>query len=192
MAWEEMLLALEGEAAARYERIRRRAEEEAQGLRTAAEERCRPLQAEALARTQPALVAERARRLMRARFTVRKGAILAKEALIDEVFGMVKARLHAVRQQPSYPAVFRALAREALAGVTGRAKIGVDPQDVALATEVLNELGVTADVETGLSTAGGLRVEVQGGRVVIDNTLEARLAKAERFLRPDVNKSLFR
>ncbi|MDI6871011.1 MAG: V-type ATP synthase subunit E [Bacillota bacterium] len=191
MAVTEMLQALEAEASARFERIRQRAEDEARALLKGAEERIRPLQEEAMAKVHPALVAERARRLTRARFAVRKEVTLAKEALIDEVFRQAKAKLDRVRQLPVYPAAFRALVREALEGVRGKIKVIVDARDVTLTTQVLKELGVDAEVEPAAVTAGGLRLEVDGGRVIIDNTFEARLAKAEKFLRPEVNQTLF-
>lgn len=191
MAVAEVLRALEAEASARFERIRQRAENEARALLKAAEDRRRPLEAEAMAKTRLALVAERARRMTRARFAVHREVTLAKEALIDRVFQEVRQGLEQVRRLPAYPAAFRALAREALQGVKGEVRVLVHDKDAELCREVLAELSVEAEIVPGLQTAGGLRIEVGDGRVVIDNTLEARLAKAEHCLRPEVNRLLF-
>lgn len=190
MAVTEMLQALEAEATARFERIRRRAEEEAREVTAAAEERRRPLVEEAMDKARTTLVAERARRLARARFAVRKEVTLAKEALIDEVFRTVQARLPQARRLPSYPLTFRRLLEEARQGVKGSLTVLVHPDDASLATATLAELGVEAALRAELDTAGGLQVEVEGGRVVVDNTFEGRLSKAERFLRPEVNQRL--
>lgn len=191
MALTEVLRALEEEASARFDRIRRRAEEEAQSLLAAAEQKRRPLLEDAMSDARATLAAERARRLARARFAVCKEVTLAKEALIDEVFRRAAARIAQVRGTCAYPEVFLALVREALAGFAGRVTLSVDPQDEALAQAALEDLGCAAEVRGDLQTAGGVRVVLDGGRVVIDNTLEARLAKAERFLRAEVSRCLF-
>lgn len=190
MALVEMLRALEEEASVRVARLRRRAEVEGQALLRAAEERVRPLQEEALAKARLALVGERARRLARARFALRKEVAAVKEELVDQVFRAVEARLGEVRRRPSYPATFRVLATEALVGVTGPATLAVAPPDQELAVKVLAELGLEGEVVANLSTAGGLKVTLGNGRVTIDNTLEARLSRAQAFLRTEVNRRL--
>lgn len=191
MAVTQVLRALEAEATARFERIRQRAEREARTIREGAEERCRPLREEAFRRVQPTLAAERSRRLGKAAFAVRREVAGVQEEVLAGVFQEAMARLNGLRRLSCYPAVFRSLAREALTGVRGRVRAVVAAEDLVLATETLRELGAEAEVEPGLSSAGGLRLEAGEGRIVIDNTVEARLAQAEHFLRPAVNRLLF-
>jgi vacuolar-type H+-ATPase subunit E/Vma4 len=191
MGLEEMLRAIEEEASSRYERIQRRAAGEAREILAGANAQRHPLLREALAKAQFTLASERARRLTRARFSVQRESIVTKQALADEAFASARSRLGEVRQRPEYPAIFMELAREALEGVAGRICIQVDARDAPLAASVLRELGFQGELVTEFVTAGGLRVEVDGGRIVSDNTLEARLAKAERSLRSEVVKCLF-
>jgi vacuolar-type H+-ATPase subunit E/Vma4 len=191
MAITEMLQALEQEATARFERIRQRAGAEAHALLKEAEDRRRPLREAALAKARANLVAERARRLTRARFAVRKEVALAQEAAVAGAYRVAGERLSGLTRLPSYPAAFRVLLAEALEGVGGGLVLHVRAEDEGLARAALAEAGTAAEVAADLATAGGLCLSVDGGRVVIDNTFEGRLAKAGKFLRPEVNRRLF-
>lgn len=190
MALTEMMRALEEEASVRFELIRRRAVAEAQALLKTAEERRSPLRDEALAGARLDLAAEKVRRITRAQFAVRKEVILLKQTLIEQVFSEARARLGTVREAETYPEAFGLLAQEALSGVRGPVQVLVHPADEALAAETLS--GVEGcEILPSLTTAGGLQVRAAGGRAFIDNTVEARLAKAERLLRSGVHEYLF-
>jgi vacuolar-type H+-ATPase subunit E/Vma4 len=189
MALNEMLRALEEEASVRFEHIRRRAEAEAQALLDAASKGRIPIHDAAMAKARMTLAGERARRLSRAHFAVRKEIILLKEALIDEAFAAARERLRGIRQLGAYPVALQALTAEALRGVDGPVRVSIDPQDEEIIPELL--AGVDCDIVPDLETSGGLRVLAGEARVSIDNTVETRLAKAETLLRSEVNRVLF-
>jgi vacuolar-type H+-ATPase subunit E/Vma4 len=89
----------------------------------------------------------------------------------------------------SYPAVLRRLMEEALEelGVSpeevGKTHIEADPHDRKVMEDILFELGLDLPVDYELDCWGGLIVKSEDGRVVIVNTVEARLEQATPYLR---------
>jgi vacuolar-type H+-ATPase subunit E/Vma4 len=109
---------------------------------------------------------------------------------LTSVFNDAEAQLFSARDA-SYDALFAALAKEALAGVSGSVTIRVTAQDTALAEKAASQAGLAAEVVGDLETAGGLVVETGGGKIIRRNTLEDRLDRARQFVRADVATVLF-
>ncbi len=109
---------------------------------------------------------------------------------LDEVFALARQQLGKLHDRGDYPALFAALAREALEGVEGSVVVRVASKDESLARQTLSQLGVNAEVRGDLQTAGGLVVESDGGRIVRRNTFEDRLDRARPYIQPDVAKVL--
>jgi len=55
-------------------------------------------------------------------------------------------------------------------------EISVNPADVANARSILDETGTTFNLVVDENTGGGVRVRANGGSIVADSTLEARLS----------------
>ncbi|TLM97664.1 MAG: V-type ATP synthase subunit E, partial [Actinobacteria bacterium] len=90
-----------------------------------------------------------------------------------------------------YDDLFARLAAEALAGIVGEVVIHVDPADADCAAQAASKAGVAARVETDITTAGGLFVEANGGRIVRRNTLEDRLERVRQYVQSEVAEVLF-
>ena len=121
----------------------------------------------------------------------RKHVAAGKERAIRDVFDAALTGLAGVRARSDYPAIFRALADEALAGVEGEFELLVDAADVDLARQYLGERGAVADVKTDISTTGGLIVVTERGTVLRRNTLEDRLDKLRGLAQADVAEIIF-
>jgi len=141
--------------------------------------------AERVARTRSA------QDLNSAKLDARKRLAAVKERAVSDVFDRAMDALADARHKSDYPASFRRLADEALDGVSGDYAVLVDPADVDMAKAVLGDMGVTVEVRGDLSTAGGLVVSTEGGRVMIRNTLEDRLEKLRGLAQADVAEILF-
>ena len=178
MALNDILAAMEAEVAAEIQQMAAQAAEVAEQSRLAAEaDACAIMERHNRAALIP-LERERARRLNRARLAALAATSRVHEQLLADALAGARMRLGALRDTPEYPAILRALAEEALAGVEGDAFLHADPRDARLLRELFPGLQVDGDMET----LGGVEAHSLDGRIVVINTLEARLEQARPLL----------
>jgi vacuolar-type H+-ATPase subunit E/Vma4 len=114
-----------------------------------------------------------------------------KEKAIDDAFDDARVALAGLREKSGYEELFRTLAEEALASVTGPVSVQVDPRDEKVARKVLDELGADYTLDTSVTAAGGL-VAVEGdGRIFRRNTLDDRLEKVRHIGQSRVAEIIF-
>jgi len=191
MALEDIFRALEEQAAKDSEAVLAEARAHANAIVEEAEHEA--------ARTRDARVADAGRAvklssaqdLNAAKLEARKKLAAVKDVAVGDVFDDATAELKKARATAAYEATFRRLVDEALEGVVGEFSVLVDPADVDLATAVLREKGLSAEVRGDLSTSGGVAVSTDGGRVMHRNTLEDRLEKLRGMAQADVAEILF-
>jgi V/A-type H+-transporting ATPase subunit E len=121
----------------------------------------------------------------------RRQIAVAQDAGIDEVYAAAGKTLGDTRGTGLYETLFRALAKEATAAGAGDVVVEVAPGDAELASKVMSELGISAEVETEPRILGGLTVISGGGRVYRRNTFDARLTKVRKVVRSEVAEILF-
>jgi len=182
MALSDLLAGLEAEAAA--EKAELEAETSAEVIRVgeAAQAEARLLEGEALRTIEDEVRREAEARRARARLAAAAAVRQARDDSFRECLEIVRGRLEVVRNNPSYPTVFRALLRESLAALPSATVVRVDPRDERLAAHVLAELGVDSEIAATLQTAGGVEL-ARGEDRAVRNTVEDRLANAEPALR---------
>ena len=133
---------------------------------------------------------EAARLLDCARLDARRTSLRAIESAYQDVLIELRARLGAIRGSDAYPDVFRRLLDEGLGVLEDATRLTVDAADVALARAAVGERGASQlVVEVGESSAGGLDLATDDGRVV-RNTFESRFARADGRLRCLVAREL--
>lgn len=121
-----------------------------------------------------------------------KEVAAAKDRGIEAVYSGALSKLASMRGTAQYATLFKALAKEAMAGLKASGVVVlVDPADKALAEATLKELGVAGSVETSIAAAGGLVVLTGGGRIRKRNTFEDRLAKVRAIRQAEVAEILF-
>ncbi len=132
---------------------------------------------------------ERARIIHRARLETLRITGGVREALMDAALDRARGRLASFRMDTAYPAVLRRLTQAALAELAGsldgpgQAHLSVDSRDRTLLESILRDLGLDLPVSYDLDCWGGLIAKSQDNRVVVINTLEARLERATPYLR---------
>jgi vacuolar-type H+-ATPase subunit E/Vma4 len=132
---------------------------------------------------------ERARVLHRARQEALRIIGAELEVLIDACLDQVRGQLSSLRTDPVYPSVLNKLTREVLAELTGseedveRAFLEADPRDKGFFETILPNLGLHPNIHYEIECWGGLIFKSEDGRVVVINTLEARLQRAIPYLR---------
>jgi vacuolar-type H+-ATPase subunit E/Vma4 len=116
-----------------------------------------------------------------------KGSV--RETLVEAVLDQVRGRLQGLRLNAIYPTVLCRLAQTSLAELAGsleepgKTRLSADPRDETLLTGILHEMELNLPVSYDLECWGGLIARSDDNRVVVINTLEARLERAIPYLR---------
>lgn len=164
------------EAAAILARARARAEADAERLSQAGAD---------------ALAAERGRLGLAAEVDAARGLRRAREDVFAGALAAAREALAATRERPGYPELLQELLAEALAMCPHPEEVRVDARDVALLDAVpalRATLGPLRAAATAAPTWGGVEVSGADGRVLVRDTLEERLARAEPQLRTIVSR----
>ena len=97
-----------------------------------------------------------------------------------------------MRQHPGYPGIFEKLVHEAIGAVgEDRFSVHIDKRDEEILRKSLSAMQVSCEVFTDLECAGGLVVSSPDGTVVISNTIESRLERAQERKKHDIYSVLF-
>lgn len=138
---------------------------------------------------------ERARLIHRARLEGMQIVGEARKELVDAALEQVRGWLVTLRTDACYPEVLRQLVLEALAELSeveqggGMAQSGeqisleASPSDQVLLERLLQSLELNLPVSYSLNCWGGVVAKGGNGRIVVINTLEARLERAIPYLR---------
>ena len=137
------------------------------------------------------LRAERERLRLSASVDAVRGLRLAREEACQTALQAARAHLAETRSRPDYPQILQGLLAQALAACPAAEEIRVDPRDAPLVSHpnARARLGAVRVVAAG-TTWGGVDAVAAGGRVVVRNTVEERLARAEPYLRELVARTV--
>jgi len=117
--------------------------------------------------------------------------IKTRETAFERAFAGAEARLIALRSDPEYPAVFESLLKEAAGSLGGLAfVVHVDPRDETLCKKTLAAQGMSPELRSDLTTAGGVVASLPDNSVVISNTVESRLQRAKEHKRKEIHALL--
>lgn len=178
MALEDIFKALEEQGEADCAEIISAARDQAGSIADEAKREADAIRAKRVEAAERAVKSATAQQMNTVRLEGKKSVAAVKEEAVQTVFRAALDKLAAMRGSEAYKDLFKALAAEALEGAAADAVVLVDPADEKLAAAVVAELGVGAPVRAEISTAGGLVVATQGGRISKRNTIEDRLEKA--------------
>lgn len=182
MALVDLLAGLEVEAAEETARLEAETREEADRIVEAARAEARALGEQAARAGESELRREAEQRRALARLAAASALREAREEAFREFLAEVRARLVALRDGASYPAVLRELIGESLTALPAATTLRIDPRDETLAAKLLAGLDAGLQVVAALETAGGVELASGDGRTV-RNTIEERIANAEPTLR---------
>ena len=134
-------------------------------------------------------IRDRARILHHARLEALQITGNVREALVDTALNQTRGHLEGLRTDAAYPTVLQRITQEALDELAvslekpGQARLEADPRDRELLESILSGIGLNLEVSYSLNCWGGLIAKSQDNRVVVINTLEARLERATPYLR---------
>jgi vacuolar-type H+-ATPase subunit E/Vma4 len=182
MSLPGILAALDAESESEIKRIAERAAITIARIKADAENEAQAIRERHYQAIQLPLQAERTRRLNRARIEQVRAKSRAREALFTNALHGARLRLEQLRAEPHYADMLRALVAESLAQLNGDAIVHADPRDEPL----LRAMYPQARFEFDLQTWGGVVAHTLDGRIVVVNTLEARLEQVQATLRQEV------
>jgi len=173
---------------AQVQEIEKNAQHQASEILAQARMEAEQIEEDASANTSMPAVAERARIMHRARLDALHIVGSVRENLVDTAIARTREQLASFRSDPTYPMVLHTLTEEALTQLTlsegdGKPQLLADPRDEDLMEKILKDLNPNIPVRYELNCWGGLIAQSEDGRVVVINTLEARLEQAAPFLR---------
>jgi len=133
-------------------------------------------------------IAERARIIHRARLDALHIVGSVRENLVDTAISRTREHLASFRSDLAYPVVLHRLTEEALTQLAlsegdGKPQLLADPRDEVLMEKFLKDLNPNIVVRYELNCWGGLIAQSEDGRVVVINTLEARLKQVAPYMR---------
>lgn len=191
MALEDIFRALDEQADKECEDILATARAQAEAIEADAAEQAAGICAACVEHTGTAMQRKATKQVNAARLDGKKQIASVKEGAVGDAFDKAAESLASVRNQPSYPEVFKALISEAAGGLSGEMTVLVDPADEDLARRTVADLGLDAEVRAELSTSGGVAVLTGGGRIIRRNTFEDRLDKVRNSIQSEVAEILF-
>lgn len=175
---------LENEARAEIDRIRAEGRSQAEAIVRAAQERSEAT----LASRKRALDAQLAAGVVRAQsgatLEVSAARLNASDSGMKRAFEIAEQQLHGVTGLPEYREILSRLISEARGAIGAVEALEVNPADVALASELVQDVEVRANP----AVVGGVRAVGPGGKSGITNTLLGRLARVREGIAPQVAK----
>ncbi|MEW6084974.1 MAG: V-type ATP synthase subunit E [Chloroflexota bacterium] len=191
MAVQNILEQIREAGNAQVQEIERNAKTRVSEILAMAHSEAEEIESEARTRASTPANAERARIIHRAKSDALRLLGEVREDLVDAVIARTSERLASFRSDSSYPKVLRALTEQALAQLAASesaqdSQLQADPRDKDLLQKILAELRLNVPVRYELINWGGLIAKSQDERVVVINTLEARLERSLGYLRPQV------
>jgi vacuolar-type H+-ATPase subunit E/Vma4 len=189
MALAELIARLEEEARTRVAAIQRDAESAVRAIQAAADATIRDETAAYLDRQRLCRQAAHARELAAARRRAHARRLEARRAQIARILECARERAAIAAASPRYAQAVAAHARDALSFVDGlQPRVRCDASFAATLQPIVDEhSGATLVVE---DVGPGVVVESADGSVSIDNTLAARLTRAEPSLTIELSRRL--
>ncbi|MDZ4170071.1 MAG: V-type ATP synthase subunit E [Coriobacteriia bacterium] len=191
MALEDIFKALEEQADRDIVAVTAEAREHAAAILDEAEREADTLKRSRVEEAERLSQARGRQTVNTARLEARKEVASVKDRAVVAAFADAREALADVRTRDDYDTLFRGLLREAVEGVGDGGAVLVDSADVERARGALDEFGIVAEVRGEMHCAGGVVVELEGGRVLRRNTLEDRLDKFAGVAQASVAEILF-
>jgi len=192
MTYENLIASMEVSAEKSFTETVQKAHHEAEAIKRSAEATAETIKASHLESAQKSVDAERNKLIYNVKAENKMRIIKEKDAVIQQAFLNAEKSLDNFRDSTRYKEDFKKMLQEAIREL-GEEKVSlhIDPRDETLCRQVLEELGRNSEIIKDLTTAGGLAVSTNDGKVVVSNTIESRLGNVKEFLKREIFSTLF-
>lgn len=180
MAYENLLKSVDESAHERELELLENARVTIEGIKKKAREQAELIRQSQISDAEMAAVIEKNKLMYLVNAEDKAHLITIREQLFSSAFNEAKLQLSQLRNHPEYPDIFKKLtvdAAEALGVDTFH--IHVDKRDEELCRKTLASLNLHPDIIPDLVSAGGLVASLPDQSVIISNTVESRLERAQ-------------
>ena len=192
MAYENLLKSVEESAQEKERELLAQAQKQAEEIRSAAKRQAGEIQTRAIHEAEISAAIERNKQRYLAKGAIKERALKSREKIFSAAFETAGQHLGRLREDKSYPAIFRRLLEETIAAMGATPFVlHVDKRDLALCKKTLGELKIPSDVVADLECTGGLLAGSPDGRISISNTFESRLERVREQKRLEIYAILF-
>lgn len=180
MAYENLLKSVDESAEERERELKETARITIESLRKKAHGQAEQIRQSHISDAEKSAAIEKNKLMYLAGAENKARLIKVKEQLFAAAFNEAKLRLSRLRNDPEYPVIFKKLTVNAAASLqAGRFHIHVDKRDEELCKKTLASLNLNAEIIPDLTSAGGLVACLPDRSVIISNTVESRLERAQ-------------
>lgn len=192
MEYENLMTSMEASAAERIAELVAKADEDAKKVREEAQKKAGDIIKAHVDDASHAMEVERNRLMFEGRSQAKREAAALKHEYYARAFVEAEKRLASLRLQDGYAGFFeKALAESVEALGEKEYVVHIDGRDASLCREAMDSMGVDGAIVADLICAGGLNVSTIDGKVVVSNTVEARLIAARERMRLELFSRLF-
>lgn len=177
MSIESMLSALEHDAEAEKKKILEETQRQIAAILSEDQIKADSIRRHHMNKARDASDIEEAKALGSARSQASNMILQARKQAFEIVYARARERIRTLTQDNEYPQILAGLIQEAASGLSGRVAAEVAPQDVHTAQQIFKRLNISADIKASPAVFGGVILKSDEQRMVIENTLESRLAK---------------
>jgi V/A-type H+-transporting ATPase subunit E len=187
MAYENLLKSVEESALEKERELQKNAKKQADAIRSAAKEQAEEIQGRTIKEAETSAAIERNKQLFLAKGAIKEQALKSREKVFEAAFEAAGQRLNRLRQDDTYPAVFRRLTEETVSAM-GETPfvVHVDRRDLDLCKNTLAALKISCEIRTDLECMGGLVASSPDGHITISNTIESRLERVREHKRLEI------
>ncbi|MEN6395938.1 MAG: V-type ATP synthase subunit E [Methanoregula sp.] len=187
MAYENLLKSVEESALEKKRELLVNAQKKADEIRSRAKKQAEEIVERAVKEAESSVAIERNKQLYLAKGAIKELALKSREKVFEAAFEVAGQRLNRLRQDDTYPAIFRRLAEETI-GAMGHMPfvIHIDPRDLDLCKKTLAAMKVSCGIQADLACMGGLVATSPDGLITIANTIESRLERVREHKRLEI------
>jgi len=187
MAYENLLKSVEESALEKKRELQIKAQKQADEIRSGAKKQAEEISEHAIKEAESSVAIERNKQLYLAKGAIKEQALKSREKVFEAAFEAAGQRLSRLREDDTYPVIFRRLAEETI-GAMGQTPfvIHIDQRDLDLCKKTLAAINVSCGIQADLECMGGLVATSPDGLITLANTIESRLERVREHKRLEI------
>ncbi|MEI7856303.1 MAG: V-type ATP synthase subunit E [Methanomicrobiales archaeon] len=187
MAYENLLKSVDESAEERERELVEKARVAVEKVNKNAREQAEQIRESLVADARKAAAIEKNKLMYRVKAENKARLIRIREHLFSSAFAEAELRLSPLRNRPEYPVIFTKLTADAAEALgADKFQVHVDKRDEELCRKTLAALNLLAEIHPDLDTAGGLVACLPDRSVIIKNTVESRLERAQELKKREI------
>jgi vacuolar-type H+-ATPase subunit E/Vma4 len=192
MKYDHLIKAIEDGAEEKIKNITDRADRDILDIKGQAQIESEQFRKDLLADTGKRIAIETNKKIYAAREQVKDRLSQGRQESFREVFQKSALILSSLRTSPTYEVFFSSVLSEITESLDSeKIRLHIDKRDEELCKRLTKSIAKEFEIVKDLITNGGLNGETPDGKVIIRNTIEERLVRAEELLRPVVFSGLY-